>query len=1446
MTLIAILSLQFATVQNYIAKQVAKYLSKELHANITLDYIYFKPFTSLELVNLNWRDKNNQTVASIESLTANLSLEKIVQRKITIQTVSIEGGFLNFEIYQDSTNLSQAINYFSRTHKKNTELLTKKMELNLKHLSLKNNSIKITNQQRSYNTKGVNFSDIYIDSLSGDFDKIKLDSTININISDLTLKEKSGFTIQKLNAKSSYTDTSMEFKELFVKTNKSLIQDYIKFEYESIDSFNDFVRKVKIKANLQNSKVSSRDIEYFAPTLSTTVFNALIEQAELEGTVDTFKAKNTTIRTSKETEITGNFNIIGLSNINTTIFDFHLTSLKSTPRDIEEIVAPLNNNPIFKLPNEVHAFENFIFKGTFKGMYHNFDIDGICNTNLGIIATTSKINITDELSYSGKIISKDFYISKLIESQDINKTDIDIEFEGKALHLDNLTLKFQGNLSNTNILNYNYKNIQLNGNIAKKELKIIGNVEDENLLVDFRSSIDWNKSTVVYDLNANLTKAALNKLNWVTKDNIVIHRAAINTNLTGNSINTLVGGFHADSITMTSSKGRFDIAYIDFRADGEEKNRTLTLNSDVLDAQVVGNIDLYTIIPYFKSLAMRYAPASAIDTPHFNSQNFSLSLKVKSFKPISALINPNLSLDDGTYLNASFSSDKYTANFTAFSPNVVYKGLKISNIEVHENADDKAFVLNLTADRVSISDSIYLQKISINNILANDSLRFTINVSEPNAANHLILNGNIHFAHNTPAFITFQESSIIFNNKNWNLNKDAILQISKGKIYVSNLLLDQDVQQIKVDGIISNEKDNLNIKFNQFSLESLNGFSNPIGINLKGNLNGSIQITSILKHPFLTSDIKTSTIFYNEVPIGNLNFNVSFDPSSAIANLDVKLLDEEQKGFNFAGYYNFSDKRAPLNIQGKLTDANAIVFQPFLKSIVSDLRGQLQANIGITGSLMNPSISGTAELKVLRFMVDYLKVPFSMNNQLIIVNKNNIQIQDLILKDSNGKFSKASGAINLGNITNPLIDIDLKIDNSLVLNTTLKDNSIYYGTAYMSGDLSLKGSIKALDIRINAKSEQGTIINIPFNSASTISESDFIYFINKDSSKNEILKKKILFSGITMNMDLNLTPNATVNIPTNLGTLKGNGEGTIAMKISSLGDFEMFGDYVVNDGSFHFTAQDYFNKFFDIKQGGTIRWTGKPSDATININALYQQRTSIQSLYNAAGHSSGENERVLAQADMLIKGTLGQPDISFDLNFPQNPYIKDQLQSYLSDANNVNQQALSLIVRRGFTASSTEDLGKEVNSTLLSAGAEIAFNQINNIISQSLNINFFDINFRSFNDATASLRLWDDRLILTGGITDRTNIQANDLTFFGDGITTDAELTYKLREDGNFLLRAYNRPYTRNFLLRNNENENISAFGLVYRQEFNSFTDFWKRIWLMRDKRKKEKSKYGN
>src|SRR5690606_15023306 len=439
-------------------------------------------------------------------------------------------------------------------------------------------------------------------------------------------------------------------------------------------------------------------------------------------------------------------------------------------------------------------------------------------------------------------------------------------------------------------------------------------------------------------------------------------------------------------------------------------------------------------------------------------------------------------------------------------------------------------------------------------------------------------------------------------------------------------------------------------------------------------------------------------------------------------------------------------------------------------------------------------------------------------------------LTNLTIADPKGTQALANGTVDLSNILVPEIDVAVDATDFLVLNTTFRDNPLYYGTAYGTGRFAFKGPTHAINIAIHARTDETRQLAIPLNAVGTVSDNDFIRFVSQDTVETQRPASQLL-KGLSMNMDFQVTPDAEINLYTDLGELSGRGEGVLSLRISGLGDFEMFGDYAINTGKFTFTAQDFINKIFDITPGGSIRWTGQPTEATINLTAVYEQRTSLSPLYNAAGRETNE-QRVLAQAQMNLNGNLMQPDITFGLNFPNDPYVKDELQSYLSDANNVNQQTLSLIVRRSFTPGSATDFSRELNNTLLSAGTELAFNQLNNIIAQSLNLNFVDLNIRSLNDASASVHLFNNRLIFTGGVTDRRSV--TDLNVFSDRIATDAEVQYLIRKDGRLVLRASNRLNSRNFLLNLNDNNYVSAVGLVYRQEFYTFGEFLKRLFTVR------------
>lgn len=1420
-------SLYFEPVQTYASKKTAAWLSQKTNTQIDLERIYFKPFSQVELNKFSILDTHEDTILYADVFVAKIDLKQILLNRIVVDKITSENSVLQYQIFEDSTNFDFLKILFPKPTEKTGQKSTLQIKLNA--IDLKNNRFTLVNHNFNHHNRGVDFSDLDLWGIDIQMDKIKwTEDSLSAQVENLNFTEKSGFHLKRFTSQVVVSDTKMEFKELFFETNSSQYSDYLRFEYEDFTTgFKDFIHNVDIYAEIKNSYVDSEDIEFFASNMKYVQFKTHINEAIFQGRVDDFNAQNLKLKTKEDAIFDGNISVIGLPDINKTQFSAEIHTLKSNIEGIESLVKGLANNPNFSLPEELHRLNTVEFKGSYIGKYNDFQVLGNTETERGNTRSDLKIQIADLVSYQGNIQSVDFEVGNFIDVDALKKVSFDLELAGRGLLLEDLELTTKGEIAFLSTEKLALSNTQIEVDLHHYQATIQGVFSDEKIQGQATAFLDFEDfENLYYDIDGNIEYADLKALKLIKTDPVAIVHTPFNLHLSGNDINRLDGVIEAD-ISLQKSNKEFDLKEVFLSLSSGEDGQKYDLRSSPVDLVMEGNIDFPTLGEYFKSLAVRYAPAIGLDLLPYNPQNFTLDVHIKEFDLLAPLFSQEIQLANDARLYAHFSSDMHVARMTAFSPFLSYKGIKVEEIEIAENADENDFFIILTADKIQLSDSVYVNKVSVYNTLVNDSLQFTLRMGDFQAENHLDVNGYALFKTNQPAHIQFENSVFRINKNEWTIEEGKQMYLSKGKLYVDHLVFKQDKQQVGINGVFSNSaEDDVLFTFTDFNLASLEVFTNPLHFNLKGSLNGTLQVNSIFKDSNYSTSLYTSNILYNSRPIGKLDVQAQLSHESNKADIQFDLLDGQNKGIKAHGYYLLGDSSG-LHLQGETQELELFVLQPFLKELASGIEGKINSRFEMEGSLQHPIFRGQAEVMNAGFTVNYLQVPYVVNNQPLLIHDNKIHLQDFVFKDTKGNSGIAKGVVDLNNLLDVGLDIDLTAHNLHMLNTTFKDNNLYYGTAYGSGRVQFRGTSSAMNMDMQATSNAQTKITLPFNASSTLENEDFITFKNPDQEEND---KRVSFQGMTMRLDLNFTPEAEVSIHTDMGELSGNGNGEVSMLISSLGDFEMFGDYVVSRGSFHFTAQDLFNKYFEIEEGATLRWTGNPTEAIINMKAIYQQRTSVSPLYNAAGQAPND-QRVQARADMILKGNLSRPDISFDLTFPQDPYIKDELQGYLSDVNNVNQQALSLIVRRSFTPSSTDEFGRELNNTLLSAGTEIAFNQLNTILSQSLNIDFFDLNIRSLNDASASVRFFDDRLIITGGIADYRNQQINDLMLFSDRVATDAELIYKLRKDGNFIFRANNRLNTRNFLL-NPQDEYISAVGLVYRQEFNTLGEFWRKLWM--------------
>lgn len=1427
--------------QNWATQHAAKFLSKELQVNIEIKSLYFKPFTSLNLKGLYIEDQEGDTLIYTENLDANLVLSQLLKNQVSIEKIQIQEGVVNLKTLEDSTNnLQFLIDYFS-PNKKDQK---RNIQLQLKDLILENSKFSYINRliTPDLQKKQIDFNNIFLQDINTKLGQIVLlDDGVQFQLDYLDLKDKTGFEIKEFSGDFSIGNDHINVTDLILKTNESIINESISLHFQEWKDFKDFINKVNVEWKSINSFVASKDIEYFSEEIEKVQFKSQVA-GEFKGTVSSMFGENVSLKLGNGSELRGYVSVEGLPKIDETWFDVELYSLKTNILDIEQLTRGFSNNPSFNLPNFLEAFETVEFEGKFEGYYHDFLVDGIILSNLGNVQSHLQFILDEDIHYKGNISSEDFNPGMLMQTPSLTHLEFHGILDGKNLSLSKIEGFFDIEIPQISYEGKNYKALRLEGDYHDKILKTNFNSKDDFANINQDIHVHFLKDSMLIESKGTVHYLNLNQIPHYSIEEIILKRVDVdlNTLITKGSIQNAklnLGGFETEN---KNKSVQLEPISIELKSIGPNFTREVLFNSDFVKGNIKGKFDFNTLEPLFTNLLHRYAPHLPESRMDVDGQDFQVDFILEPSE-LWSFLSPTLEINKSSFLKASIKNSQdltLDLNLNEFS----YDKFFINKINLHAYNFRDQLISNLSAEKMKVPDFF-----EVNNFLVKQTLKEGISQFESNwmvdsaGSNQMHLVGGIHLAKEKIDF-TLDSANVMVNNEKWQLDDRIHVQWTPEEWLVESFLLKNAKQEINARGSISkNTKKPLLLEFQNFNISNLNAFIANSPVKFNGILNGNSEIHRVLDNPYAQSDLQVDNFTLNDKVLGQLDISAELDQFQEYLNVNIDLKKDNIKKLQVTGGYYYKEKENPLDLKAHYESFDIELLETFISDISDKIEGKITGNSTLTGTILNPKITGTALITGGKFRVNYLNTEY---NVLGTIQSNNtiLQANNLQIFDRFSNRAILNGLIDLNRVRDPHMSLQVQAQNFHSLNTTLRDNPLYFGTAFGTGNISLQGRSSALNINVQAKTEENTEIYIPLNYSSNLVENEFIRFNKKTDTlnPNPTIENTRINAGITLNMDLQVTPQADIKITTDLGELSGVGEGNLLMKISNLGDFEMFGDYLINNGLFNFSAQDFINKIFEIKPGGSIRWTGKPAEAQLNLTAFYQQRTNVSALYNAAGRPPNE-QRVLAQAEMLLNGNLLRPDISFNLNFPQDPYIKDELLSYLSDVNNVNQQALSLIVRRSFTPTSSTDFTRELNNTLIGAGTEIAFNQLNNILTESLNLNFVDFQIRSLNDASASFRLFRDRLILSGGITDRRNDNINDFSVFSDRIATDAELRYLIWNDGRLVLRAANKLNTRHFLL-NPTDEYISSVGLIYRREFNSFNEFFNRLLGNRIRKKASES----
>ncbi|QJW88942.1 translocation/assembly module TamB [Spirosoma taeanense] len=1495
------LGLQIPAVQTRLAQEVASRMSGKLLFPVSIEGVSIKWFDSLSLKGVRINDREGRPMIQVGRLDANYNLRNLIDssaHNIHLDEVVLYRPHVRMikNPKTGDTNLDEFIARIEELTSDPTKpsIPNQNVPFTVAHIHLAEGAYTLEDPREPLmnDRRSFDYNHFTLQNLNADVTNfLVLGDTIALDIKGLSgVDRDSRLKIRHIDTDFLYCNTKMELGKLYAHIGNSIIRNELTFFYDRPSAFGDFNSRVVMQARFRNSQVRSTDLGFFSDYLRELNETWLLSGTFM-GTVDNFQLRNTDLRfgPNGRSQLTGNIGWKGLPDIDKTTVDFAFTPSVVNMADIRQYYPDTSFN------HTIQKLGTVAFDATFAGAFDDFKTKGTFRTAIGNVTGNLALKLADnpdQTTYSANLQGEHLDLGRLIDQpQQFGKLDGAGVLTGHGTALARASVDVDGQLSRFGWQGYDYRNITVRGNLQKAYFHGQLSLRDPNLTFALDGESDLRGPRNHYDLHGTIQHADLRALGYL-RDSLVV-QTNLDVQLEGNTVNDIVGSAYFHHATINLNQRSLNVGSLSLLssierstgADSVGTQRYFDLDSDFLTTRLQGNFQPQQTVDDLKRLAQEYqlyfaGDAAGMKAYYDQKQRLALGSRprskplparynvdyqfiAKDIAPLFAFFEPSVyvapatrmegrfTVDNTSFLTTTLHTDSLRFGTLAFGPSEL--DLTTSKFTYGQDVLASAVV---SSQYQTLSSALPTRNLQAEGFWDVDHIRFTSSIEQAGSTNRAALNGELRFKGDA-IDLTFLQSKVRVLDGDWTLNPQSLIRKVGDEYTIRNLSVQNQNQIILASGTLSPDSvQRLNLEARNFLLESLNPVVNTT---LGGTLNGKLSVRDVYKTPIIESELTVNQLTYQKTLFGDVRGRGAWDQQTQRLNVDANLNRNGADVLTLTGNYTPQRKNNPLALKANVNNADLAILESFTTDLFSNLGGTATGLIAITGTPSAPALSGDVSIKGGRGRFDYLKADFTFDDN-VYFGENEIITRRLTLRDPEGNTAQLRGGVYHDGFRYFTLGFDADFKNFRILNTTAKDNDLFYGQAIVTGKAELYGPLDNITIRANVASNKGTRIYIPLDGATTVASDDQIRFVNRSGFSNGkpvsqtvasapgsdlTASTDIDLSRIQMDFNFDITPDAYCEIQLDRQTgdiINAYGKGRIAMRVDTKGDFTMTGNYEILKGDYTFTFQNVINKRFQIRPNSRITWTGDPYGALLDVTAAYTQYTSLAPLLPPSPTSSRNADQTRRYpVDLLIKltGELGSPAISYDLDVKEYPSSSDFRQAVTafesriqSNEQEMTRQVSSVLLFNQLLAEGTSLFGQDqVNTGVANSVSELLSNQISRLAStldENLDVG---VSFGGFTSTTQnenllnnlqlrfSYRLLNDRLRISrdGGFTYGQS-QYNAASLLGEWT-----LEYFITPDGRFRAKVYNRNQ-QSILSQYSLNSTITTGGglsFLYTRSFN-------------------------
>ena len=1103
----------------------------------------------------------------------------------------------------------------------------------------------------------------------------------------------------------------------------------------------------------------------------------------------------------------------------------------------------------------------------------------------------------------GKLLAQQQYFNKLnfkssLEAEAVNTKNF------KDL-LASIALKIQGRMTQIDICGYPLKNVGFRGHYKQQQINLALRTRDSLASFVFRGSLNFAQATPIITASLAHVDVKLQEIfshnpylmdtdsakgfdKFIQKiqqtQNLAFLMDSITVSMNGTQFENVNGYVIIDNAKLTNGEKTSRLDW--FRMNAINRNnfpRQFQIHSNAFNVSLKTNYDLKDMVAVMNNAAHCYLP-EILD----KKQSFKFNEEIKSTDSVQFInldiqlfysrnffefILPKVNISQNTSANIHLGKTREEDVFEFSFPRVSYEGLgRVNNLKLTGKMEEHLFLkLKLLCDSLTVyqkkGDPFTFYEIGINTLCNRKEVQFNsswrnpknFSISEKNRLSGLICADTVH-----GISLKVADSKLFIRESQWQfVGTDNSVSLGNKSFLFNHCILSSTIGKISVNGEISKySQKGCKILFEDFDISLLNSITSRMRMSFGGEMSLMADISTYHNDFKIEGKTFIKNFIFNEELLGDmfLDAKLLHDGTPQFTGgilSNKKPLNINLSTFTFSDYLSLPNRMIELNgkyypkekelrVRADIDTLKLGFLSPFLESFSHIVSGDASGQLDFIMNKDSLYFDGKVKVKSAQLGIEPLNTIYYIYNQDILFNQKGIIFHQIALKDKFNNDATLSGYVHHNKFKDFNIDLNISTPKIFVLNTQKKTDASFYGDGFVSGDISIKGDTKQLNFTShNIKTLSGSSITFPLSSASTVSSSQGIYFVQSTSNKDfKIEQTKTLSTILNFDFIFEITKDAEVKLDLEPidGVLRCKTAGKLHLTYNTNTDeMNLDGTLAIVSGKFNMSLKNFFPKEFTIVDGGTISFVGPLTSAQLNVSALYQKTATLNSL-NPTFKNYGRTD---VCAYLGLSGNLMNPIPKFTFAFPK--LNNEEQLSVFAALDTANQQTgirqfFSFVFLNTFITAQS-NITPEGQS--LGSGIDFVSGILNSFISNQLkNLNIgvnYVNNQNGINNSSYKEYSMDASVVIKDRIKLRTNFgyaedrgQATNSSFVGG---VDLEFPLNDAETWQMNIFFYNDKPDIDRI--NPKPQQGGGIAFTYRQEFNNRKDFLE-SWKIKKKKKKE------